>query len=262
MRARTGEGGVAAAAEVVVVEDDECGPVTAVEDEEDGPINAIVAVPSEVAQQRPQPPLKEAGRLRSVHYVYELPDDSPLLRSLPRRLPDDPCPFLLAVWGPGEAPPTHPAVDPQGEDLRREAPAAAEGPSLRGPKDAPPLAARDYSQSVPGTLLIPCRTAMRGSFPLNGTYFQVNEVFADHTTSSNPLHVPREHLWNLRRRFVLFGTSVPSVFRGLSAEEIRAIFWKGYICIRGFDPESRYPKPLAKRLHCATAVARSRKRPS
>lgn len=23
---------------------------------------------------------------------------------------------------------------------------------------------------------IPCRTAMRGSFPLNGTYFQVNEV--------------------------------------------------------------------------------------
>jgi len=23
---------------------------------------------------------------------------------------------------------------------------------------------------------IPCRTAMKGSFPLNGTYFQVNEV--------------------------------------------------------------------------------------
>lgn len=23
---------------------------------------------------------------------------------------------------------------------------------------------------------IPCRTAMRGTFPLNGTYFQVNEV--------------------------------------------------------------------------------------
>jgi len=23
---------------------------------------------------------------------------------------------------------------------------------------------------------IPCQTAMRGSFPLNGTYFQVNEV--------------------------------------------------------------------------------------
>ncbi|MBO0170532.1 hypothetical protein J0680_24820 [Vibrio parahaemolyticus] len=25
-------------------------------------------------------------------------------------------------------------------------------------------------------LQIPCRTAMRGSVPLNGTYFQVNEV--------------------------------------------------------------------------------------
>jgi len=26
------------------------------------------------------------------------------------------------------------------------------------------------------SIQIPCRTAMRGSFPLNGTYFQVNEV--------------------------------------------------------------------------------------
>jgi hypothetical protein len=30
--------------------------------------------------------------------------------------------------------------------------------------------------AVRGTLLVPCRTAMKGSFPLNGTYFQVNEV--------------------------------------------------------------------------------------
>jgi RRM in Demeter len=31
-------------------------------------------------------------------------------------------------------------------------------------------------------LLVPCRTALLGKFPLNGTYFQVNEVFLDHST--------------------------------------------------------------------------------
>ena len=31
---------------------------------------------------------------------------------------------------------------------------------------------------------IPCRTAMRGRFPLNGTYFQVNEVTNLHATGT------------------------------------------------------------------------------
>lgn len=86
---------------------------------------------------------------------------------------------------------------------------------------------------------IPCRTAMRGSFPLNGTYFQVNEVeelcsmlvaydhgwaiftdsislqmFADHETSLKPIDVPRAWIWNLPRRTVYFGTSIPTIFRG------------------------------------------------
>jgi hypothetical protein len=84
---------------------------------------------------------------------------------------------------------------------------------------------------------------MHGSFPLNGTYFQVNEagtsqcystlhpettcffyciilylgvlqVFADHESSLHPLQVPRSLLWSLRRRFVYFGTSVPNIFKG------------------------------------------------
>uniref|UniRef100_A0A0D9ZZX7 Demeter RRM-fold domain-containing protein n=1 Tax=Oryza glumipatula TaxID=40148 RepID=A0A0D9ZZX7_9ORYZ len=67
---------------------------------------------------------------------------------------------------------------------------------------------------VRGTVLVPCRTAMRGSFPLNGTYFQVNEVFADHSSSHNPINIPREQLWNLHRRMVYFGTSVPTIFKG------------------------------------------------
>lgn len=50
---------------------------------------------------------------------------------------------------------------------------------------------------------IPCRTAMRGSFPLNGTYFQVNEVRSqDNDISSSR---PYNHYFSFagfrRRRF-------------------------------------------------------------
>lgn len=38
-------------------------------------------------------------------------------------------------------------------------------------------------------LLVPCRTALRGIFPLSGTYFQPNEVFIDHRSLTNPLQV-------------------------------------------------------------------------
>jgi hypothetical protein len=68
---------------------------------------------------------------------------------------------------------------------------------------------------------------MRGSFPLNGTYFQVNELFADHESSLKPIDVPRDWIWDLPRRTVYFGTSVTSIFRGLSTEQIQFCFWKG-----------------------------------
>lgn len=38
-------------------------------------------------------------------------------------------------------------------------------------------------------LLVPCRKAMRNQFPLNGTFFQVNEVFLDQATITQPLQV-------------------------------------------------------------------------
>lgn len=38
-------------------------------------------------------------------------------------------------------------------------------------------------------LLVPCRKAMKDRFPLNGTFFQVNEVFLDHSSITQPLQV-------------------------------------------------------------------------
>ncbi|CAN6162532.1 unnamed protein product [Urochloa humidicola] len=101
---------------------------------------------------------------------------------------------------------------------------------------------------------------MRGSFPLNGTYFQVNEVFADHDTIRNPIDVPRSLIWNLPRRTVYFGTSVPTIFKGLLTEDIQHCFWRGFVCVRGFDRTSRAPRPLYAKLHFpASKIIRNKK---
>ncbi|KAL2650416.1 hypothetical protein R1flu_018544 [Riccia fluitans] len=192
----------------------------------DGSSTAIVLVPDAVAK-RPVPKLKSVGRLRTVHYVYELTDDHPLVEHIGARVEDDPCPILLAIWGPGES--------PSDEVCFTDSLEASE-------------------ETVKGTLLVPCRTANRGAFPLNGTYFQVNEVFADHESSSNPIRVHRRLLWNLPRRKVYFGTSVTSIFKGLSVDEIQDAFQNGYICVRGFDSKTRAPKPLQPRLHAAASL--------
>ncbi|KAJ6428842.1 hypothetical protein OIU84_020487 [Salix udensis] len=53
----------------------------------------------------PTPKLKNVSRLRTEHQVYELPDSHPLLQGnlqMDKREPDDPSPYLLAIWTPGE----------------------------------------------------------------------------------------------------------------------------------------------------------------
>ncbi|GAV58401.1 HhH-GPD domain-containing protein [Cephalotus follicularis] len=214
---------------------------------------ALVALNSEAAS-IPTPKLKNVSRLRTEHHVYELPDSHPLLNKLDRREPDDPSPYLLAIWTPGE---TSNSILPPEQGC--------------GSLEAGKLC-NDYtcfscnsireanSQTVRGTILVPCRTAMRGSFPLNGTYFQVNEVFADHESSLNPIDVPREWIWNLPRRVVYFGTSVSTIFKGLSTEGIQYCFWRGFVCVRGFDQKTRAPRPLKARLHFpASKLAKTKK---
>ncbi|ESQ52279.1 hypothetical protein EUTSA_v10016139mg [Eutrema salsugineum] len=203
---------------------------------------ALVALTAEAAS-IPMPKLKDISLLRTEHLVYELGDSHPLLAELEKREPDDPCSYLLAIWTPGETVDSiEPAVSKcisQGNGNLCDDETCL---SCNSVKEA-------RSQTVRGTILIPCRTAMRGSFPLNGTYFQVNEVFADHDSSLNPINIPRDWLWKLPRKTVYFGTSIPSIFKGLPTEKIQHAFWRGYVCVRGFDRKTRGPKPLIARLH-------------
>ncbi|KAL8135862.1 DNA glycosylase/AP lyase ROS1-like [Apium graveolens] len=203
---------------------------------------SLVALTPEAAS-IPAAKLKNVGRLRTEHQVYELPDAHPLLTGLEQRESDDPCSYLLAIWTPGETvdsihPPTGPCSNQESGSFCSDNICFACCASREA-----------QSQIVRGTLLIPCRTAMRGRFPLNGTYFQINEVFADHASSLHPIEVPRNLLWNLPRKTVYFGTSIPAIFRGMTTEDIQRCFWKGFVCVRGFDRESRAPRPLLARLH-------------
>ncbi|CAD5330813.1 unnamed protein product [Arabidopsis thaliana] len=201
----------------------------------------------------PTPKLKNISRLRTEHQVYELPDSHRLLDGMDKREPDDPSPYLLAIWTPGE---TANSAQPPEQKCGGKASGkmcfdetCSECNSLR----------EANSQTVRGTLLIPCRTAMRGSFPLNGTYFQVNELFADHESSLKPIDVPRDWIWDLPRRTVYFGTSVTSIFRGLSTEQIQFCFWKGFVCVRGFEQKTRAPRPLMARLHFPASKLKNNK---
>ncbi|XP_020593888.1 protein ROS1-like [Phalaenopsis equestris] len=209
---------------------------------------ALVALTPEAAS-IPMPRLKNISRLRTEHQVYEIPDSHPLLEELEQREPDDPCPYLLTIWTPGEtAQSTEPpkaCCDSQDTGQLCDRSTCFACSSIR----------ESQAHKVRGTLLIPCRTAMRGSFPLNGTYFQVNEVFADHHTSRNPIDIPRDWIWNLPRRTVCFGTSIPTIFRGLTTEGIQQCFWRGFVCVRGFDRVTRAPKPLYARLHFPASKA-------
>lgn len=203
---------------------------------------ALVALNPQAAS-IPTPKLKNVSRLRTEHLVYELPDSHPLLEGLYKREPDDPSPYLLAIWTPGET--AHSMQPPERGCQAQESGMLCDRTtcfSCNCIKEA-------NSQVVRGTILMPCRTATRGSFPLNGTYFQVNEMFADHASSLNPIDVPRAWIWNLPRRTVYFGTSVSTIFKGLTTQEIQQCFWRGFVCVRGFDQKMRAPRPLMARLH-------------
>ncbi|XP_042439571.1 protein ROS1A-like isoform X3 [Zingiber officinale] len=194
---------------------------------QDDASKALVVVSPEAAS-IPTTKLKNISRLRTEHHVYELPDSHPLLEGLDRRESDDPSSYLLAIWTPGETPQS---IEPPETLCNYQESGKLCNKITCFACDSKQEA---EARTVRGTILIPCRTAMRGSFPLNGTYFQVNEVFADHDSSCHPIDVPREWLWSLPRRTVYFGTSVTTIFKGLTTQEIQLCFWRGKKAIPNF----------------------------
>ncbi|CAN7108539.1 unnamed protein product [Brassica rapa subsp. narinosa] len=185
---------------------------------------------------------KYYDRLRTEHVVYVLPDKHELLNDFERRERDDPSPYLLALWQPGETSnsfmPPKKKCDSDGTNLC-VIKTCSYCWNLR----------EESSNTYRGTILIPCRTAMQGGFPLNGTYFQTNEVFADHETSLDPIVFSRELCNGLEKRALYCGSSVSSIFRLLEETRTRLCFWTGFVCMRGFDRKQRTPEGLVRRLH-------------
>eukprot|EP00803_Ostreobium_quekettii_P008681 evm.model.scf_657.2 EVM.evm.TU.scf_657.2 scf_657:46933-64154(-) len=154
--------------------------------------------------------------------------------SFPPRLAEDPNPYLLIP-------------DPRNQEFEgggRQDGRTCDGPGCR------PASVNADNDTIPMLLLIPCRTALRGKFPLNGTYFQVNELFLCDPTTTPPIRLARRllEMHNPRWRPVYFGTSISRVTQGMTMREIAQLFRFGYVCVKGFDLGTGAPSSLIEPL--------------
>ena len=90
------------------------------------------------------------------------------------------------------------------------------------------------SDTIKVAVLIPCNSAMNKKFPLHGTYFQVNEMFLDETSSKTPLDVSKGDLQKCKRIRVLVGMSIVSISRGMCRAQVTAAFATQRICVRSW----------------------------
>ena len=117
----------------------------------------------------------------------------------------------------------------------------ADGTIRRPPK---PSHVPFVSECVEGVLLVSCRVARRGRFPLNGTYFQVNELFVDNSTVARPLQIPRVLLDTCSISQVHFGLSIHFMVKGMSKNDVAKMFSFGFTCFRAYEPSTGSPCPL------------------
>ena len=100
------------------------------------------------------------------------------------------------------------------------------------------------SETIKVAVLIPCNSAMNKKFPLHGTYFQVNEMFLDETSSKTPLDVSKGDLQKCKRIRVLVGMSIVSISRGMCRAQVTAAFATQRICVRSWHRATKRPGPL------------------
>lgn len=148
-------------------------------------------------------------------------------------------------------------------------------------------------------LLLPVFSALRSAFPLNGTFFQTNEVFLDSRIMDVPVKIPpRFWSWmagaaavadnaspeagvcdprtgddgagNLVRdesnavrpldwRGVYFGTSAGSICRDMSMRQVSDVFSRGLICIKSYNPYTFLPSGLPASLVPTSVKAKKAK---
>jgi endonuclease III len=88
--------------------------------------------------------------------------------------------------------------------------------------------------------------ACRRSFPLHGTYFQVNEVFLDLRSAAEPVDIDLDVLKNSPKIITLLGASIGSVTRGMTRTEVTRLFNHQVLCVRAWERKTGYPRELPK----------------
>ena len=104
-------------------------------------------------------------------------------------------------------------------------------------------------------LLLPAWVTLQGSFPLNATYFQTNEVMMDNAYIKKPLLVPWDEILKLAIKSSLgdeegskkiqlpwkslyFGFSAASICAKMGFAEVANLFHRSSLCVRAFDWEN------------------------
>ncbi|GMH44147.1 hypothetical protein BSKO_12081 [Bryopsis sp. KO-2023] len=106
---------------------------------------------------------------------------------------------------------------------------------------------KEGRQDIPFLILMPSRTAMHGKFPLNGTFFQVNELFFIDIPA---VYIPIADLMESKPKWrpIYFGSSVSHMSMGMRTREVAQMFHFGFVCVRGIDKDSNHPIPLPEYL--------------
>ncbi|GAB4822558.1 hypothetical protein N2152v2_009604 [Parachlorella kessleri] len=135
------------------------------------------------------------------------------------------------------------------------APGAAVAPTIADTALAAPGAVAEGADDVheEGVVLVTCRTAMQGRFPLNGTYFQMNEVFVDQATAEAPVKASLKLGYSHTRDMPTFfyyaigdpwNACIHYMAKGMTQQEVANMFGHGHVCFRAYDPLTGAPLPL------------------
>jgi hypothetical protein len=109
--------------------------------------------------------------------------------------------------------------------------------------------------SIKCVFFVTALCACKRSFPLHGTYFQVNEVFLDLRSAAQPVGVDVETLRTSPKIVTLLGASIGSVTRGMTRTEVTRLFNHQVLCVRAWERRTGYPRELPRWICPVVPVA-------